>query len=71
MAMSQIVWSLDDKKPLMSSSLKDEKELEDLLDEHIDILRFTHYDMKTYVIPVGGRVTGPLRSWWVFACIHD
>ena len=38
MAMSQIVWSLDDKKPLMSAALKDEKELEDLLYEHIDIL---------------------------------
>lgn len=38
MAMTQIVWSLDDKTPLMASSLLSEKELEDLLYEHIEIL---------------------------------
>ena len=38
MAMTQIVWSLDDKTPLMASKLTGEKELEDLLYEHIEIL---------------------------------
>lgn len=38
MAISQIVWSLDDKKPLQAGSLKSEKELENLLCENIEIL---------------------------------
>lgn len=38
MAMTQIVWSLDDKTPLATSKLTGEKELEDLLYEHIEIL---------------------------------
>ena len=38
MAMTQIVWSLDDKSQLATSSLVNEKELEDLLYEHIEIL---------------------------------
>ena len=38
MSLSQSVWSLDSKKPLNSSSLKDEKELEDLLCQHIELL---------------------------------
>ena len=38
MAMTQIVWSLDDKSQLTTSSLVNEKELEDLLYEHIEIL---------------------------------
>ena len=31
MAISQIVWSLDDQKPLQAAKLKDEAELEELL----------------------------------------
>lgn len=38
MAMTQIVWSLDDKHQLAAASLVSEKELEDLLYEHIEIL---------------------------------
>mgnify|MGYP000868963045 CR=1 FL=1 len=38
MAISQIVWSLDEKKPLPLDSLLSEKELEDLLCDHIEIL---------------------------------
>ena len=38
MAMTQIVWSLDDKSQLTTSYLANEKELEDLLYEHIEIL---------------------------------
>ena len=38
MAMTQIVWSLDDKSQLATSYLVNEKELEDLLYEHIEIL---------------------------------
>ena len=34
MALSQIVWSLDDKRPLPAAELDDEKELEALLEEH-------------------------------------
>ena len=38
MAMAQLVWSLDDKRQLRTASLLSEKELEDLLYEHIEIL---------------------------------
>lgn len=38
MAISQTIWSLDDKKQLLTASLISEKELEDLLAEHIEIL---------------------------------
>ena len=38
MAMTQIVWSLDDKSQLTTAYLVNEKELEDLLYEHIEIL---------------------------------
>ena len=38
MAMTQIVWSLDDKSQLTTAYLVNEKELEDLLYEHIKIL---------------------------------
>ena len=38
MALSQIVWSLDDRKPLDTAMLLSEKELEDLLSENIEIL---------------------------------
>ena len=38
MALSQIVWSLDDKRPLPAAELDDEKELEALLEEHIELL---------------------------------
>ena len=38
MAISQVIWSLDDKVQLQPAELKNEKELEDLLAEHIEIL---------------------------------
>ena len=38
MALSQTVWSLDTKKPLEATELIDEKELELLIKEHIEIL---------------------------------
>ena len=38
MALTQSVWSLDDKKPLDTASLIDEQELETLLCEHIELL---------------------------------
>ena len=38
MALTQSVWSLDEKKPLDTASLSDEKELENLLCEHIELL---------------------------------
>lgn len=38
MAISQTIWSLDNKNELKESSLISEKELEDLLCEHIEIL---------------------------------
>ena len=38
MAISQIVWSLDDQKPLQATKLKDEAELERLLYAHIELL---------------------------------
>lgn len=38
MALSQIVWSLDDKQPLQPATLVSEAELEDLLDSHIELL---------------------------------
>lgn len=38
MSLSQSVWSLDSKAPVDVASLKSEKELEDLLCEHIELL---------------------------------
>ena len=38
MAISQVIWSLDDKIQLQPAELTNEKELEDLLAEHIEIL---------------------------------
>ena len=38
MSIMQSVWSLDDKQPLQLDNLLNEKELEDLLCEHIEIL---------------------------------
>ena len=38
LAISQIIWSLDDKEQLQSAELINEKELEDILAEHIEIL---------------------------------
>lgn len=38
MALTQSVWSLDERKPLLNASLNDEKELETLLCEHIELL---------------------------------
>ncbi|MBU5432315.1 endonuclease NucS domain-containing protein [Intestinimonas sp. MSJ-38] len=38
LAISQVIWSLDDKVQLQPAELVNEKELEDLLAEHIEIL---------------------------------
>ena len=38
MSISHTVWSLDEKKPLAAASLNDEKELELLLRDNIEIL---------------------------------
>ena len=38
LAISQVIWSLDDKVELQPAELTNEKELEDLLAEHIEIL---------------------------------
>lgn len=38
MGLAQVVWSLDDKKPLGTAALKTEKELEDLLNDNIGLL---------------------------------
>ena len=38
LAISQVIWSLDDKVQLQPAELTNEKELEDLLAEHIEIL---------------------------------
>ena len=38
MAISQIIWSLDDKEQLQPAELINKKELEDILAEHIEIL---------------------------------
>lgn len=38
MALSQIVWSLDSQQPLQPAELVDERELEDLLEKHIELL---------------------------------
>lgn len=38
MAVSQVLWSLDDKSQLLPASLTDEKELEELLFQHTEIL---------------------------------
>lgn len=38
LAISQIIWSLDDKEQLQPAELINEKELEDILAEHIEIL---------------------------------
>ena len=55
MAMTQIVWSLDDKTPLMASSLMSEKELEDLLYEHIEILNESWLVIGRQVRTVSGK----------------
>lgn len=38
MALSQTVWSLDDQQPLQPAKLLDEKELEELLEAHMELL---------------------------------
>ena len=55
MAMTQIVWSLDDKTPLMASKLTGEKELEDLLYEHIEILNESWLVIGRQVRTVSGK----------------
>lgn len=57
MALSQIVWSLDDKQPLPSSELIDEKELEELLEAHIELLNPNWLVIGRQVItPAGKRI---------------
>ena len=55
MAMTQIVWSLDDKTPLATSKLTGEKELEDLLYEHIEILNESWLVIGRQVRTVSGK----------------
>lgn len=38
MSVAHTVWSLDEKKPLIAAELKDEKELEELIKDNIEIL---------------------------------
>ena len=57
MALSQIVWSLDDKHPLKHASLTNEAELEDLLDAHIELLNANWLVIGRQVImPSGKRI---------------
>lgn len=57
MALSQIVWSLDDKQPLQPATLVSEAELEDLLDSHIELLNPNWLVIGRQVImPSGKRI---------------
>lgn len=55
MAISQIIWSLDDKEELQPAELISESELEDLLAEHIEILN------EDWLL-IGRRCAHPLES---------
>ena len=55
MALSQTVWSLDSKRPLDVTELVDEKELEQLLQEHIEILNKDWLVVNTQVKTDAGK----------------
>ena len=55
MALSQIVWSLDDKQPLQFSALTDEKEQEELLESHIELLNANWLVIGRQVITAAGK----------------
>lgn len=55
MALSQVVWSLDNKKPLDSADLIDERELELLLKDHIEILNKDWLVVNTQVKTASGK----------------
>lgn len=55
MAISQTIWSLDDKVQLQPAELINEKELEDLLAEHIEILNIDWLLIGRQVRTVAGK----------------
>lgn len=55
MALSQIIWSLDEKKPLDSAALTEEKELENLLCNNIEILNRDWLVVKNQVKTAAGK----------------
>ena len=55
MSLSQTVWSLDSKRPLDTTELVDEKELEQLLQEHIEILNKNWLVVNTQVKTDAGK----------------
>ena len=57
MALSQIVWSLDDKQPLPPAALENEAELEALLDAHIELLNSNWLVIgRQVILPSGKRI---------------
>lgn len=56
MALSQTMWSLDTKKELDAATLIDEKELEDLLCEHIEILNPNWLVVNRQVKTIAGKL---------------
>ena len=64
MAISQIVWSLDDQKPLQAAKLKDEAELEELLYAHIDLLN------PSWLV-IGRQITMPSGKRLDLLCIDQ
>ena len=63
MALTQTIWSLDDKAPLPAANLKSEKELEDLLAEHIEILNADWLLIGRQVRTVVGKYIDLLCAW--------
>lgn len=64
MAISQIVWSLDDQKPLQVAKLKDETELEGLLYAHIELLN------PSWLV-IGRQITMPSGKRLDLLCIDQ
>lgn len=57
MALSQIVWSLDDKQPLPPATLENEAELETLLAAHIELLNPSWLVVgRQVILPSGKRI---------------
>lgn len=64
MAISQIVWSPDDQKPLQTAKLKDEAELEGLLYAHIELLNPSR-------LVIGCQITMPSGKRLDLLCIDQ
>lgn len=64
MTISQIVWSLDDQKPLQAAKLKDEAELEELLYAHIELLN------PSWLV-IGRQITMPSGKRLDLLCIDQ